>query len=79
MGNRKRKRLEELETRLLKKIKPDKPLKYKILESNISEELKTQILEKINNYETLNKSSGEYQKMRKYMGGLEKNTVRCLQ
>jgi ATP-dependent Lon protease len=72
LGNRKRKRLEELETRLLKKVKPDKPLKYKILEANISEELKTQILEKINNYETLNKSSGEYQKMRKYMGGLEK-------
>ena len=72
LGNRKRKRLENLETKLLKKIKPDKPLKYKILEANISEELKTQILEKINNYETLNKSSGEYQKMRKYMKGLEK-------
>jgi len=72
MGNRKRKRLEELETRLLKKIKPEKPLKYKILEANISEDLKTQILEKINNYETLNKASGEYQKMTKYMRGLEK-------
>lgn len=72
MGNRKRKRLEELETRLLKKIKPDKPLKYKILEANISEDLKTQLLEKIKNYETLNKSSGEYQKMTKYMKGLEK-------
>ena len=72
IGNRKRKRLEELETRLLKKIKPDKPLKYKILESNISEDLKTQILEKIKNYETLNKSTGEYQKMTKYMRGLEK-------
>ena len=72
IGNRKRKRLEELETRLLKKIKPDKPLKYKILEAKISEDLKTQILEKINNYETLNKSSGEYQKMTKYMKGLEK-------
>lgn len=72
VGHRKRKRLEELETRLLKKIKPDKPLKYKILEANIREDLKTQILEKINNYETLNKSSGEYQKMSKYMRGLEK-------
>ena len=69
---RKRKRLEELENRLLKKIKPNKPLKYKILECNMSEDTKTQILEKIKNFETLSKSSGEYQKMSKYMKGLEK-------
>lgn len=72
LTGRKRKRLEELETKLMKKIKIDKPLKYKILESDISEEMKTQILEKIKNYESMNNSSSEYQKMTKYMKGLEK-------
>jgi ATP-dependent Lon protease len=72
IGGRKRRRLEELEERLLKKVKPDKPLKYKILESDLSEDVKSQILEKINNFQTLNPSSGEFQKMRKYMNGLEK-------
>ena len=56
----------------MKKCKQDKPLKYKILESDLSEDLKTQILEKIKNYESLNPSSGEHQKMTKYMKGLEK-------
>ena len=72
MGGRKRKRLRELEERLIKKIKPTKPLKYKILESDLDEDMKSQILEKINNYNKLNRSSGEYQKMTKYMKGLEK-------
>ena len=72
MGGRKRKRLEDLEERLIKKCKQDKPLKYKILESDLNEDLKSQILEKIRNYESLNPSSSEYQKMTKYMKGLEK-------
>ena len=72
LTGRKRKRLEDLETKLMKKIKIDKPLKYKILESDISEEMKTQILEKIKNYESLSSSSSEYQKMSKYIKGLEK-------
>ena len=72
MGGRKRKKLEELEERLVKKFKQDKPLKYKILESDLREDLKSQILEKIRNYESLNPSSSEYQKMTKYMRGLEK-------
>lgn len=72
LGKRKRKKLEDLEQRLTKKFKQDIPLKYKILESNISENLKSQLLEKISNYEKLNKSSSEFQKMTKYMQGLEK-------
>lgn len=72
ISGRKRKKLEDLENKLMKKIKVDKPLKYKILESDMSEEMKSQILEKINNYESLSPSSSEHQKMTKYMKGLEK-------
>jgi ATP-dependent Lon protease len=72
IGKRKRKKIEELEERLKKKSKQDKPLKYKILESNLNESTKSQILEKINDYNKLNPSSSEFQKMTKYIQGLEK-------
>lgn len=72
MNHKKRRRLEELEERLVKKVKPEKPLKYKILESDLNDDLKSQILEKIHNYQKLSKGSSEYQKMTKYMNGLEK-------
>ena len=48
------------------------PLKYKILESNISDTNKKNILEKINFFESLSSHNSEYTKLSKYLRGIEK-------
>lgn len=48
------------------------PLRYKILNSNIKDSTKALILQKVINYEQLTPSSGEYNKLKKYMEGLLK-------
>ena len=68
----KRKKLEKYEMQIRKLNIPDKPLKYKILESEMTDHLKAQILQKLDFYQSLEPSSSEYQKLQKYMNGLIK-------
>ena len=68
----KRKKLEKYEMKIRKLNIPDKPLKYKILESEMTDYLKAQMLQKLDFYQSLEPSSSEYQKLQKYMNGLIK-------
>lgn len=72
MNPNKRKRLDDLEKKILTENNPEIPLKYRVLESDISNVTKKQIIEKINHFDTLQPMSSEYQKLRKYIKGLEK-------
>lgn len=72
ISRRKRIKLMEMEKKILEKDKTDIPLKYKILESELDDKVKKQILEKINFFNSLQPFSSEYQKLRKYIEALEK-------
>ena len=61
-----------LENQLLnEKINNDIPFKYKILKSNISNDIKRVIVTNINYFNTLAEQSSEYQKMKSWMNCLE--------
>ena len=47
------------------------PLKYKIINSNLSDKNKIYILDKIKHFDTLNNFSSEYFKLKKYMNNIE--------
>ena len=72
ISRRKRIKLMEMEKKILEKDKTDIPLKYKILDSELDDKVKKQILEKINFFNGLQPFSSEYQKLRKYIEALEK-------
>jgi ATP-dependent Lon protease len=66
----KRDKLLKLEDKLLKFNSHDIPLRYKILESNLNDKTKAQILQKAIHFENLNPIQGEYFKLKKYMDGI---------
>ncbi len=69
--NKKRK-LVDLEKKIMETKKIKVPLKYRILEADIDPTSKRNILEKINHFESLAPMSSEYHKLSKYMRTLEK-------
>ena len=69
--NRKRK-LVDLERKIMESKKIKVPLKYKILEADMDPVSKRNVLEKINQFDSLSPGSSEYHKMTKYMRILEK-------
>ena len=69
--NRKRK-LVDLERKIMESKKIKVPLKYKILEADMDPVSKRNVLEKINNFDSLSPGTSEYHKMSKYMRILEK-------
>ena len=69
--NRKRK-LKDLEKKVMEAKKIKVPLKYKILESDMKLMTKRIVLEKIEHYESLSSMSSEYSKLSKYFRCFEK-------
>ena len=69
--NKKRK-LVDLEKKIMETKKIKVPLKYMILEADIDPTSKRNILEKINHFESLAPMSSEYHKLSKYIRTLEK-------
>lgn len=70
LSKEKKRKLIETEKRLLNYNKLEVPLKYKILDSNLPDNVKSQILQKITFFEQLPPFSSEYQKMKKYIDEL---------
>jgi ATP-dependent Lon protease len=70
LNKEKRKKLENLEKKLLKFNPDDIPLRYKILESDMQEKTKKLLLQKIIHFEKLNPMQPEYFKLKKYMDGI---------
>jgi len=66
----KRDKLLKLEDKLLKFNSHDVPLRYKILESDMEEKIKSQILQKAIHFESLTPMQSEYFKIKKYMDGI---------
>ena len=61
-----------MEKKLLQYNKSEIPLKYKILESDLDDKIKSLILQKIVFFEQLQPFSSEYHKLKKYIEALEK-------
>ena len=72
LSNTKRKKLKKLEEKILKFNSHDIPLRYKILESNLEDKVKAQLLQKAIHFESLSPIQGEYFKLKKYMDGILK-------
>ena len=68
----KRKKLLDIEQKLYEMTKEEIPLRYKIIQSNLSDAVKSQILKKLDFYETMNTHSSEYHKLTKFLEGLLK-------
>jgi ATP-dependent Lon protease len=68
----KRRRLEKEEKKILDMNKITKPLRYKILESNLSTKIKSIVLEKVDQYENSNPGSSGFSKLKNYMDTLLK-------
>ena len=69
---KKKKRLMDMEKKLLDRKSDKVPLKYRVLESDMNDTSKRYLIEKINHFETLQPFSSEYQKQFKFIRGLEK-------
>lgn len=72
LPKKKKRKLIEMEKKLLEYNTSEIPLKYKILQSNLEDKIKIHILQKISFFEQLQSHSSEYQKMKKYIEALEK-------
>ena len=72
LNPRKREKLMTMEKRLFEKDNDKIPLKYRILDSDITDISKRYLIEKINNFATLQPHSSEFQKQLKFMRGVEK-------
>ena len=70
LSKNKRDKLLKLEDKLLKFNSHDVPLRYKILESDMEEKIKSQILQKAIHFESLTPMQSEYFKIKKYMDGV---------
>ena len=68
----KKRKLREVEKKVMESKKLKVPLKYKILESDITINGKRTILEKLEHYQTLMPTSSEFNKLSKYFRILEK-------
>lgn len=60
------------EKKILNLNKSDIPLRYKILQSDMDDKMKAQILQKVIYFESLPTHAGEYFKLKKYMEGVLK-------
>ena len=70
-----KKKIEELkktEQRLEKLNDTTVPLKFKILDSDMEDKIKSQLMHKVNHFEKLSTHSSEYFKLKKYMNGILK-------
>lgn len=72
LSKTKRKKLLDMEQKLYEMTKEEIPLRYKIIQSNLSDVVKSQILKKLDFYETMNTHSSEYHKLTKFLEGLLK-------
>lgn len=72
LSKTKRKKLLDMEQKLYEITKEEIPLRYKIIQSNLSDVVKSQILKKLDFYETMNTHSSEYHKLTKFLEGLLK-------
>ena len=72
LSRKKRKKLVEMEKKLLCYNSSDIPLKYKILDSDLEDKTKSEILQKITFFEQLQPFSSEYHKLKKYLEALER-------
>ena len=72
MNPKKKKKLEDLEKKILTSSLDEIPLKYRVLEAEMSDKNKKHILEKIKYFDSIPPMSSEFQKLRKYMTGIEK-------
>lgn len=73
LNPRKRRKLLEMEKNLLNyNSSGATPLKYKIIESDLEDKVKSQILQKISFFEQLQPNNSEYHKLKKYIEALEK-------
>lgn len=72
LSKNKREKLLKLEEKLLKFNSSDIPLRYKILQTDLEDKIKAQVLQKAIHFESLNPMQGEYFKMKKYMDGIMK-------
>ena len=72
LSENKKRKLVDMEKRIMETKKIKVPLKYKILESDLSDCNKRTILEKIRHYESLSPMSSEFTKLSKYMRALDK-------
>lgn len=70
MSETKRKKLLKLEEKLSNFNKDSIPLKYKILESNIDNQLKARLLQKAKQFELLNPMQSEYFKFKNYFDSI---------
>lgn len=62
----------KLEEKIYNMEKNEIPLRYKILKSNMSQNVKSLLLKKLDMYETMNSHSSEYHKLTKFFNGLLK-------
>ena len=72
LSDSKRKKLKKLEKKILTFNSSDIPLRYKILESNLEDKVKAQIIQKAIHFENLSPVQSEYFKLKKYMDGILK-------
>lgn len=72
LNPKKKQKLIDMEKKLLERKCDKVPLKYRILESDITDISKRYLVEKINHFETLQPFSSEFQKQVKFMRGVEK-------
>ena len=72
LSKKKRNKLRKLEDKILKFNTSDIPLRYKILESDLENKVKAQLLQKAIHFENLSPVQGEYYKLKRYMDGILK-------
>jgi len=72
LSRNKREKLLNLEKKIYSLNENKVPLRYKLLESNIPDTVKSQLLRKVDFYDTMNSNSSEYHKLTKFMNGLLK-------
>lgn len=72
LGKQRRNKLKREEEKINKLNICEIPLRYKVLESNLSDKIKAQLLQKVSHFEKLSTHSSEYFKLKKYMDGILK-------
>ena len=72
LSAKKRNELIARERKIYNSTKIDVPLRYKIIQSDLPEAVKSHILKKLDHYDTMNSHSSEYHKLTKFLEGLLK-------
>lgn len=81
LSSKKQKHIDDIETILLKKNKSDIPIRFRILESKMDEDLKALAISKVDQLAMLDSSSSEYCKLHNWIENLCKipvNVHKCL-